>query len=143
MSESGDDEKSIPDEKIFCNHCCKEDVETTACEICNTLYCCECSNMDIVDLNEWLSIESTCSKCKRTSCQQCISACHTCANWGNQTPTVCNECSMLTSIKCKYHVWDICDQCHAFNFSCGQCDANARYAQRASFVVVGAHLRGI
>lgn len=109
---------------------CVSDENVGTCEICGTLQCAVCTANDIeqgISLNEWLYADTTCSKCKRTGCANCMNICHECANHSIDSPTMCKDCSTLVVIPCNYHTWSVCEECDAKKIPCGDCYTNSNY----------------
>jgi len=84
---------------------------------CGSQICidCSCKRKEIITLKEWLdSVPNQCDKCKIMCCANCIRTCYTCGNLGNSQNNLhfmCDKCSDVIKLDCKYHKWYICSKC--------------------------------
>lgn len=77
--------------------------------ICNDCYV---NKKDVIILKEWLdSVPNQCEKCKTMCCAKCIRTCFTCGNLGNNINFMCDKCSDVVKLDCKYHIWYVCSKC--------------------------------
>ena len=114
-----------------CDMCYDKFPNNTECEICHFIMCKKCYG-DYVCIGHEITCIAICSKCNKHGCRKCISACHECLNWGEDTPSYCNECLIYELEEtCDLHKWMICNK---HDIRCGMCDANRNYDQKHSIL---------
>lgn len=112
------------------------DNPAAVCHCCERPVCDDCYDNDEPYVTSWLQVSTTCMKCLKYTCTNCISVCYDCANneWNEEYEICCTKCAAnkLTRVDCEYHEWWTCgkhetDAQEKFK-GCGECYANWNYA---------------
>lgn len=108
------------------------------CECCKKNYMCGSCIDQGIELEEWLTVDGVCTKCKERVCRDCITICYSCCNNSQESKELCKTCTVYTKVDCEYHDWYVCKKEHegddddADTAGCGQCKANKNYHLRMS-----------
>lgn len=114
-----------------CGICCSDVDETknkNICIDCNSLICDKCINKKHYQSGDWLWLQTSCSKCEKYVCRECIIVCYECANIGDTYDVYCSNCAPddIEYVNCEYHEWSLCKK-HEKNRGCGTCKTNKNY----------------
>ena len=84
--------------------------EWDRCHICRTPICNDHTGKAGYALEEWLSVDLTCDKCKQVTCPNCLFICYDCLNEGDLGNTLCINCKdpQLIVVPCSHHRWMTC-----------------------------------
>jgi hypothetical protein len=88
----------------------KEKDYTCQAKGCTRMLCTECQE-GTYKFEEWLEVDTACSKCHKVVCRECLSFCYDCANERDDDFTVlCKDCAgdQFQNVECKYHAWEYC-----------------------------------